>query len=118
MKASISIFIALVGSAMAATYTITWTDKRNEGAGNPQTFQCDEDVYILDAADDASLDWPYAQRSGIDATSSARLISGKADQSEQVFLNEEEIAAGYILYDVAYPRADCELIIGVEDELN
>jgi ferredoxin len=99
---------------MPATYKITWSQNGQEGS---VSFECDENRCLLDEAESLGFDWPSSSRAGADETSAARLVSGKVDQSNQSYLSEEQVAAGYILYDVAYPRSDCVLVIGVEDEL-
>lgn len=115
MKLSISLLLALASSAVATSYTITWSDSGAEDV--KQSLQCEDTDYLLVGAEKEGLDRPFASRSGADSTSAARLISGVVDQSEQPFLSEDEIEEGYILTDVAYPRSDCEVIVGVEHEL-
>jgi ferredoxin len=101
---------------MGATYTITWSEKGEESLTN--SFQCDDDVYLLDAAEEAGFEWPYAGRSGTDSTSTARLVSGTVDQHDQAYLSDEQVKEGYILTGVAYPRSDCVVVVGVEGELS
>ena len=104
---------------MGATYTITWLVKGSEDV--QKSFQCDDDVYLLDAAEEAGFEWPYSGRSGTDSTSTARLVSGTVDQHDQAFLSEEQVAKGYTLTEVAYPRGDCVLVsvlvVEMEEEL-
>lgn len=101
----------------STTYTITWSEKGEEAITN-NTFECADDVYLLDAAEQAGCDWPHAGRSGTDSTSVARLVSGTVDQHDQAFLSDEQVEAGYILTEVAYPRSDCVIVIAVEGELH
>lgn len=35
-----------------------------------------------------------------------------------MFLTGDQMAKGYIMYCVAYPQSDCELVLDVEDELD
>ena len=93
------------------TYTITFTDPITN---NDSSFQCNDTTYLLNAAEEAGFDWPYVGREGQDAVSAARLVSGTVDQSEQKYLQEEQVADGYVLTDVAYPRSDCVLVIRQE----
>jgi ferredoxin len=82
-----------------------------------ETFECDDDTYILDAAEVEGLDLPYSCRAGTCSTCVARLVWGDIDQSDQSFLSEEQVEANYVMLCVAYPKDDCKLKIEVEDEL-
>lgn len=96
------------------TYTITFSW---EWESQTHSFQCAEDTYLLDAAEAGGFEWPYSSRSGTEPTSAARLISGEVDQSEQSFLDDDQINAGFILTDVAYPLSDCTLVVGAEEQI-
>ena len=92
-----------------ATYTITIKD----GA----SFQCPDDVYILDAAEENSIDLPYSCRAGACSTCAGKLESGTVDQSDQSFLDDEQMKEGYALLCVSYPMSDCVIISDVENEI-
>lgn len=79
----------------ATTYTITWSEKGEQSITN--TFQCADNVYLLDAAEEAGFEWPYSGRSGTDSTSTAHLVSGTLDQHDQAFLSDEQTVEGIYL---------------------
>ncbi|MEA5537229.1 2Fe-2S iron-sulfur cluster-binding protein [Crocosphaera sp. XPORK-15E] len=68
-----------------------------------------DDQYILDMAEMAGMRLPSGCLQGECSLCVAKLIEGKIDQSEQTFLNSDEIKAGYTVTCVTYPRSDCVL---------
>lgn len=94
------------------SYRITLIDKSK---AFEQTIQVPATESILDEAFESGIKIPFECAVGSCAMCQGQLVSGTVDQSEQIFLSDEQMEAGYVLTCVAKPTSDCTIEVELEN---
>ncbi|NJR64717.1 MAG: 2Fe-2S iron-sulfur cluster binding domain-containing protein [Leptolyngbyaceae cyanobacterium CRU_2_3] len=89
-----------------ATYKVTLTNTAhhfNRIIAVPDTES------ILNEAFEQGIRIPFECVVGACGICEGKLVAGSVDQSEQIFLSDDQVEAGHVLLCVAKPTSDCTL---------
>jgi ferredoxin len=96
-----------------ASYKVTLVNEE----GEENTFECDDDVLIMEQAEEEGIEMPYSCKAGACSTCAGKIVEGTVNQDDQSMLDEEQLEEGYVLTCVAYPTSDVTIELNKEEEL-
>lgn len=89
----------------------------NPGKNLDRTIDVGSNVNILNAAQAQGINLRASCRNGSCSTCAGKVTSGTVDQSDQTFLDQSQVSAGFVLLCIARPTSDCTINTDQEENL-